>query len=120
MNDHYLRRSPQVVKESQDIVREALDDEIAKARGVQGIPVFTPDFLARANADPAGAAAEMGVDAMTLKRIIAPRAGHRPGLLHRSPQQPAQRARRPVGLTPSWPAWAARTHAPYRISSRCR
>jgi len=71
MNDHYLRRSPQVVKESQDIVREALDDEIARARSVQGIPVFTPDFLARADAGPAGAAAEMGVDAMTLKRIIA-------------------------------------------------
>jgi len=71
MNDHYLRRSPQVMKESQDIVREALDDEVAKARSVQGIPVFTPDFLARADTDPAGAAAEMGVDAMTLKRIVA-------------------------------------------------
>jgi hypothetical protein len=71
MNDHYLRRSPQVVKESQDIVREALNGEIARARSVQGIPVFTPDFLARAGTDPAGAAAEMGVDTMTLKRIIA-------------------------------------------------
>ena len=96
MNDHYLRRSPQVVKESQDIVREALNDEIAKARSVQGIPVFTPDFLDRAGTDPAGAAAEMGVDAMTLKRIVAREQEHRPGLLHRSPRQPAQRAGRPV------------------------
>ena len=71
MNDHYLRRSPQVVKESQDIVREALNEEITKARSVQGIPVFTPGFMARADADPAAAAAEMGVDTMTLKRIIA-------------------------------------------------
>jgi hypothetical protein len=71
MNDHYLRRSPQVVRESQDIVREALNDEIAKARSVQCIPVFTPGFLARAGTDPAGAAAEMGLDTMTLKRIIA-------------------------------------------------
>jgi hypothetical protein len=71
MNDHYLRRSLQVVKESQDIVREALNDEIAKARSVQDIPVVTPDFLARADADPPGAAAEMGVDVMTLRRIIA-------------------------------------------------
>ncbi|QSE87722.1 hypothetical protein JWS13_03515 (plasmid) [Rhodococcus pseudokoreensis] len=71
MNDYYLRRSPQVAAESRDIVREALNDEVSKARAVQTVPVFTPGFLDRAQSDSAGAAAEMGVDIDTLTRILA-------------------------------------------------
>ncbi|TMR88500.1 hypothetical protein EJK15_65890 [Nonomuraea basaltis] len=70
MNDHYLRRSPQVIKQSGEIVRDALDAEVTKARDVQAVPVFTADFLARAAKDPQAAAAEMGVDADTLKRML--------------------------------------------------
>lgn len=71
LNDYYLRRSPQVLDESRNIVREALDGEVAKARRVLEIPVFTRGFLERAKTDPAGAAAEMGVDTETFKRIVA-------------------------------------------------
>ncbi|MFE9614202.1 hypothetical protein [Streptomyces sp. NPDC006012] len=71
LNDYYLRRSPQVLEDSRNIVREALDAEVAKARRVLEIPVFTHGFLERATTDPAGAAAEMGVDAETFKRILA-------------------------------------------------
>lgn len=71
LNDYYLRRSPKVLEESRGIVREALDAEVAKARRVQETPVFTHGFLERAGSDPAGAAAEMGVDTETLKSILA-------------------------------------------------
>jgi hypothetical protein len=70
MNDHYLRRSPAVVEESRDIVRETLVEEVSKARNVQEVPVFTSEFLTRANLDPQAAAAEMDVDTVTLKRIV--------------------------------------------------
>jgi hypothetical protein len=44
---------------------------VTKARHVQAVPVFTADFLARAAKDPQAAAAEMGVDADTLKRMLS-------------------------------------------------
>lgn len=71
MNDYYLRRSPQVLQESQEIVREALDQEVTKARTAQSIPVFTPDFLQQAEKDPAAAAAETGVEIDVFKRMLA-------------------------------------------------
>ncbi|HEV2639030.1 MAG TPA: hypothetical protein VGX23_28050 [Actinocrinis sp.] len=71
LNDYYLRRSPAVVEDSRAIVREALDAEVAKARLVQHVPVFSREFLERAGHDPAGAAAAMGVDEPTLKDILA-------------------------------------------------
>jgi hypothetical protein len=71
MNDYYLRRSPQVVEESREIVREALDDEVSKARTAQSVPVFTPAFLDRAGTYPSTAAAEMGVEVDVLKRMLA-------------------------------------------------
>ncbi|MFC9835579.1 hypothetical protein ACFVKB_17465 [Rhodococcus sp. NPDC127530] len=71
MNDYYLRRSPQVVEESRDIVRETLDDEVSKARAAQAVPVFTPEFLDRAGTHPATAAVEMGVEVDVLKRMLA-------------------------------------------------
>jgi hypothetical protein len=71
LNDYYLRRSPRVLEESRGIVREALHAEVAKARQVQEIPVFTRGFLERAETDAAGAATEMGVDTPTLKRMLA-------------------------------------------------
>lgn len=70
MNDHYLRRSPRVVQESGEIVREALAREVAKARQAQTVPVFATDFLDRADSDPEAAAAEMGVGVDVLKRIV--------------------------------------------------
>jgi hypothetical protein len=71
LHDYYLRRSPKVLEECRGIVRKTLDAEVAKARRVQEIPVFTRGFLARAGTDPAGTAAEMGVDTQTLKRMLA-------------------------------------------------
>jgi len=71
MNDHYLMRSRDVRDDSRRVVSAALRDEVAKARAVQRMPVFTAEFLARAGQDLEGAAAESGLEVQTLKRMMA-------------------------------------------------
>ncbi|MEO3749420.1 hypothetical protein [Streptomyces sp. B6B3] len=70
LNDRYLRRSPAVQREGREIVRTALEEQVAKARDRQQTPVFSAMFVAMAEVDPQQAAAEMGVDVEVLKRIL--------------------------------------------------
>ncbi|MCC3773804.1 hypothetical protein [Streptomyces sp. UNOB3_S3] len=71
LNDRYLKRSPAVRREGREIVRTALEEQVAKARGRQQVPVFSAAFAAMAEEDPQRAAAEMGVGPDVLKRILA-------------------------------------------------
>ncbi|WP_053606957.1 hypothetical protein [Streptomyces sp. MMG1522] len=70
LRDHYLRRSSTVQAQRRTLVGEALCEQIAKARAVAEVPVFTPAFLERAAADPTAAAAEAGLEAEVLKRML--------------------------------------------------
>jgi hypothetical protein len=70
MNDHYLARSPGVHRDSRVVVGEALRGEVAKARAVAAVPVFTRALLARFAADPEQVAAETGLDMATLRQMI--------------------------------------------------
>jgi hypothetical protein len=70
MNDHYLMRSRTIREDSRMVVGSALRDEVSKARAVQQVPVFTSAFLDRARRDPDGAAADVGLDAQTLKQLM--------------------------------------------------
>ncbi|WP_327322656.1 hypothetical protein OG735_09290 [Streptomyces sp. NBC_01210] len=68
---NYLRTSLSAVERGRAVMREALEKEVAKARAVQEIPVLTDEFLARAAEDPERAAADVGLDARTLARLIS-------------------------------------------------
>jgi hypothetical protein len=71
LRDHYLKRSRTVQEQSRTVVGTALRGQVAKARAAMDIPVFTPDFVARATRKPEEAAAEAGLDAEMLKRLLA-------------------------------------------------
>ncbi len=68
---NYLRTSQPAVERGRVVMREALEEEVAKARAVQEIPVLTDEFLARAAEDPERAAADVGLDAETFARLIS-------------------------------------------------
>ena len=71
LRDHYLKRSRTVQEQSRTVVGTALRGQVAKARAAMDIPVFTPDFVARATRNPEEAAAVAGLDAEMLKRLLA-------------------------------------------------
>jgi hypothetical protein len=71
MNDHYLKRSEHVVRESRTVVAGALRGEVDKARARQSAQVFTTAFVERARHDPEQAAAEAGVNVDTLHRLLS-------------------------------------------------
>jgi hypothetical protein len=71
LRDHYLQRSRTVREHSQQVVAEALREQVAKAQKVAEIPVFTPRLLSLAAADPDAAAAETGLDPLVLKSMLA-------------------------------------------------
>ena len=89
LRDYYLKRSRTVQEQSRVVVGTALRGEVAKARAAMDIPVFTPDFIARATQNPQEAAAEAGVESRGDPDAAGGRrAGHRAGRLHRSPCRP--------------------------------
>ncbi|MFF3874187.1 hypothetical protein [Streptomyces sp. NPDC001978] len=68
---NYLRTSRPAVERGRVVMREALEEEVAKARTVQEIPVLTEELLARAAEDPERAAADVGLDTETFARLIS-------------------------------------------------
>ncbi|MBZ9644874.1 hypothetical protein [Streptomyces sp. PSKA30] len=70
MNDYYLKRSPEVQRESRAIVGDALRAEVSKARSRRQIPVITDELVGRAQADLDEAAAEAGLAPEVLRRLI--------------------------------------------------
>ncbi|MET9895164.1 hypothetical protein ABZZ47_34130 [Streptomyces sp. NPDC006465] len=68
---NYLRTSRPAVERGRVVMREALEEEVAKARAVQEIPVLTDEFLARAAEDPEQAAADVGLDTDIFARLIS-------------------------------------------------
>ncbi|MFB7220251.1 hypothetical protein [Streptomyces sp. NPDC056227] len=71
MFHNYLRTSRPAVERGRVVMREALEEEVAKARAVQEILVLTEEFLARAAEDPERAAADVGLDTETFARLIS-------------------------------------------------
>ena len=71
MNDHYLMPSRKVRCDSQAVVAAALDDEVGKARTRQRVPVFTAALVAGFAEDPDSAARDVGLDAGTVRRLLA-------------------------------------------------
>ncbi|MFG2235934.1 hypothetical protein ACGFNX_39075 [Streptomyces sp. NPDC048723] len=69
-NDLYLKGSRTVQADSRRVVAAALRQEVAKARAVQTVPVFTADFVAQARQDLAGAAAQVGLEPQSLKELL--------------------------------------------------
>lgn len=67
---HYQRTSETAAAKSRTIMREALHGEVAKAREVQQVQVLGRHLIERAKHDPEAAAAEAGVAASTLMRLI--------------------------------------------------
>lgn len=70
MNDYYLKRSPEVQRESRTIVGDALRAEVTKARARRQIPVITAELIDSARADLVAAAAEAGLAPEVLRRLI--------------------------------------------------
>lgn len=71
MNDQYLSLSPEVRADSREVVAAALREEVSKARERCRVPVWPAEFTARAQADPASAAAEAGLEPEALKRLVS-------------------------------------------------
>ncbi|PWJ05066.1 hypothetical protein DKG34_25005 [Streptomyces sp. NWU49] len=70
MNDYYLKRSPDVQRESRAVVGDALRSEVAKARLRRQIPVIAAALVDKARTDLPAAAAEAGLAPETLRRLI--------------------------------------------------
>ncbi|MFJ4582652.1 hypothetical protein [Streptomyces echinatus] len=70
MNDYYLKRSPEVQRESRTVVGDALRAEVGKARARRQIPVITAALVDKARTDLAAAAEEAGLSPDTLRRMI--------------------------------------------------
>jgi hypothetical protein len=71
LRDHYLQRSATIQAQGRALIGKALREQVTKARTALEVPVFTPAFLERAAADPAAVAAEAGLEAEVLKRMLA-------------------------------------------------
>ncbi|MEU4814913.1 hypothetical protein AB0G03_04600 [Micromonospora aurantiaca] len=67
----YLVRNRGNIDEYRKVVAETLDSEVAKARVRSAIAVMSPEQVAAAHAHVDQAAAEMGLDATVLKRMLA-------------------------------------------------
>lgn len=65
MNDYYLKRSPDVQRESRTVVGDTLRSEVAKARLRRQIPVITAALVDKARTDLTAAAAEAGLAPVT-------------------------------------------------------
>jgi hypothetical protein len=70
LRDHYLRRSQTVRDQSQHLVAEVLQDEVAKARVTAEVVVLPSRLLALATEDLSAAAAEAGVPPETLRSML--------------------------------------------------
>ena len=70
MNDRYLKRSPEVQRESRTVVADALRAEVGKARARRRIPVITTALIDRAHTDLAAAAEDAGLSPDTLQKMI--------------------------------------------------
>ncbi|MFI9585919.1 hypothetical protein ACIHCQ_29690 [Streptomyces sp. NPDC052236] len=69
-NDIYLKGSSTVRADSRKVVGAALRQEVAKARVVQSVPVFTAEFVAWARENLGEAAAQAGLEPRTLKDLL--------------------------------------------------
>ncbi|WP_206305496.1 hypothetical protein [Actinacidiphila soli] len=69
LRDHYLQRSRTVREQSQKVVAEALQEQVAKARTAAEVVVLSPRLLSLAAQDPSTAAAEAGFDPAVLKSM---------------------------------------------------
>ncbi|MGD6754207.1 hypothetical protein [Streptomyces sp. BH105] len=70
LRDHYLRRSQTVKNQSQQVVAEALQGEVDKARDAE-VVVIPTRLITLAAEDPTTAAAEAGVTPQTLNSMLA-------------------------------------------------
>lgn len=71
LRDHYLQRSRTVREQSQKVVAEALQEQVAKARTSAEVIVLSPRLLSLAAQDPSAAAAEAGLDPAVLKSMAS-------------------------------------------------
>ncbi|WP_243088156.1 hypothetical protein [Streptomyces sp. 891-h] len=69
-NDIYLKGSSTVQADSRKVIGAALRQEVAKARVVQSVPVFTADFVSWARENLAEAAAQAGLEPRTLRDLL--------------------------------------------------
>ncbi|MEV0536202.1 hypothetical protein [Kitasatospora sp. NPDC050463] len=67
----YMLRNRGNITEYRKVVADALTTEVAKARARGAVAVMSADDVERARTDPEAVAAEQGLDAATLKRMIA-------------------------------------------------
>ncbi|MFG3410484.1 hypothetical protein [Streptomyces sp. NPDC048142] len=70
LNDVYLKGSGTVQVDSRKVVGAALRQEVAKARVIQSVPVFTTEFVAWARENLGEAAAQAGLEPRTLKDLL--------------------------------------------------
>ncbi|MFF3313182.1 hypothetical protein [Streptomyces sp. NPDC002952] len=70
LNDVYLKGSSTVRVDSRRVVGAALRQEVAKARVIQAVPVFTAEFVAWARENLGEAAAQAGLETRTLKDLL--------------------------------------------------
>lgn len=70
LNDVYLKGSKTAQVDSRRVVGAALRQEVAKARVVQSVPVFTAEFVAWARENLGKAAAQTGLEPRTLKDLL--------------------------------------------------
>jgi hypothetical protein len=68
MKDQYLKPSPTVHEDSRHVVAAALEEQVAKARACQAVPVFTTALLHQATMDP-DVAAQVGLSAEMIRRL---------------------------------------------------
>ncbi|WP_329185930.1 hypothetical protein [Actinacidiphila glaucinigra] len=69
MHDHYLRRSDTVREQSQKVVAEALEEQVAKARTAADVAVLSPRLLSLTARGPEAAAAEARLAPEVLKSM---------------------------------------------------
>lgn len=70
LNDVYLKGSATVRVDSRKVVGAALRQEVAKARVIQAVPVFTTEFVDWARENLGEAAAQSGLEPRTLKDLL--------------------------------------------------
>ncbi|MFE3219018.1 hypothetical protein [Streptomyces antimycoticus] len=71
LRDHYLRRSETVREQSQNVVAEALEEQVVKARTAADVAVLSPRLLSLAARDPEAAAAEARLAPEVLKSMAS-------------------------------------------------
>lgn len=71
LRDHYLRRSRTVREQSQKVVAEALEEQVAKARTAAEVAVLSPQLFSLAVRDPEAAAGKAGLAPEVLKSMAS-------------------------------------------------